>query len=88
MDFLSFFSINQQEGDNVLKIQQLSGSSIEIPRAYAAKFTNDGKYLIAKIKPTFQETRAAKIKKKSADEMPKDSLVILNLSNWSVEKNC
>lgn len=80
------FSVNEQEGDNVLKVQQLSGNSIEIPRAYAAQFTGDSKYVIAKIKPTFQETREAKIKKKATDDMPKDSLVILNLTDWSIVK--
>lgn len=80
------FSINEQEGDNILKVQQLNGNLIEIPRAYAAQFTGDSKYVIAKIKPTFQETREAKIKKKAADEMPKDSLVILNLLDWSIVK--
>ncbi len=80
------FSVNEQEGDNVLKVQQLSGNSVEIPRAYAAQFTNDSKYVIAKIKPTFQQTRDAKIAKKSVDDMPKDSLVIVNLVTWSLTK--
>ena len=75
------FQVNPQEGDGVLIINSLKGlSSIKIERGYNAVFTDNYRYLICKIKPLFSETREAKIKKKKPDEMPKDSLAIVELS--------
>jgi hypothetical protein len=42
--------------------------------------------LIIKIKPSFEETRKAKIGKKKPEQMPKDSLAILTLSNGNINK--
>ena len=39
-----------------------------------------------KISPKFQETRQAKIDKKKPNEMPKDSLGILDLATGKIEK--
>ncbi len=76
------YTINPQEGDGKLIIQKTSGEIItEVNRGYSAQFTNDEKYVIFKIKPRFEDTRAAKIKKKKADEMPKDSLGLFNLED-------
>ena len=44
-----------------------------------AKFTENNAFLIAKIKPKFDETRKAKIGKKKPEEMPKDSFAIAEL---------
>ncbi len=74
------YSVNPQEGDGVLYIQSTSGEyKKEIPRGYGPVITEDSRFLICRIKPFFKETRDARIKKKRADEMPKDSLVILEL---------
>lgn len=81
------YTINPQEGDATLVIQNSNGAKImEVQRGYAAKITNDGKFVVFKIKSTYQQTREAKIKKKKADEMPKDSLAIVNVANKSIEK--
>ena len=48
--------------------------------------TEDSRFVIFRIKPFFKETRQAKIKKKKADEMPKDSLAIVELGKDSVWK--
>src|SRR5690606_22553212 len=37
-------------------------------------------------KPTFMETRQARIDKKKADEMPKDTLAILSLASLTLDK--
>jgi dipeptidyl aminopeptidase/acylaminoacyl peptidase len=80
-------TINPQEGDATLVIQNNNGTKImEVQRGYAAKITNDGKFVVFKIKPTYQQTRDAKIKKKKADEMPKDSLGIVNIATGTLEK--
>lgn len=81
------YTINPQEGDGTLYVKTPDGKySREIVRGYSAKFTEDNKYLICKIKPLFKETREAKIKKRKADEMPKDSLAILELATDSLTK--
>ena len=81
------YSVNPQEGDEVLIVKNItSKSEIIIPRGAQPVFTEDGNYLIAKIKPTFNETRKAKIDKKKPDEMPKDSLVILSLETGKINK--
>ena len=81
------YTINPQEGDATLVIQNSNGAKImEVQRGYAAKITNDGKFVVFKIKSTYQQTREAKIKKKKADEMPKDSLAIVNVANKFIEK--
>ena len=42
--------------------------------------------VVFKIKPIFQETRQAKIKKKKADDMTKDSIGIVELGKEEVIK--
>ncbi len=74
------YSVNPQEGDGVLYIQSATGDyKKEIPRGYGAVITDDSRYVIFRIKPAFKDTRDARIKKKRPDDMPKDSLVIIEL---------
>jgi len=81
------YTINPQEGDATMVIRNVkTGSEISIARATQAVFTENGSYLIAKIKPNFAETRKAKIDKKKADEMPKDSLAIVELASSTIQK--
>ena len=81
------YSINPQEGDAVLIVKNIaSKTELIISRGAQPVFTEDGNYLIAKIKPSFNETRKAKIDKKKPDEMPKDSLVILVLATGKMNK--
>ena len=81
------YSISPQEGDAVLIVKnRLTLSETIIPRGAQPVFTEDGNYLIAKIRPTFTATRKANIDKKKPDEMPKDSLVILNVANGDLTK--
>jgi dipeptidyl aminopeptidase/acylaminoacyl peptidase len=81
------YAINPQEGDGVLVIQDLqTGKKQEAERGYAAVISQDNKYVFYKIKPRFAETRLAKIKKKKADEMVKDSFAIVVLGTDSMVK--
>ena len=81
------YSITPQEGDGTLIIKNLkNGVEISIDRGTQPIFTNDGNYVVAKIKPKFADTRQAKIEKKKLDEMPKDSLVIINVPHSIVQK--
>jgi len=81
------YTVNPQEGDGVLVIQTSDGKyKKEIPRGYNATITEDNLFAIFKIKPFFKDTRDAKIKKEKPDEMPKDSLGIVELGKDSIIK--
>ena len=81
------YAIVPQEGDGRFIIRNVkTGNELSIARATQAVFTENGEYLVAKIKPSFIETRKAKIDKKKADEMPKDSLVIVELATNTIQK--
>lgn len=81
------YTITPQEGDATLVIQATDNAyKKEIPRGYAAAITEDNRFVICKIKPLFAATREAKIKKKKADDMPKDSLAIVEVGKDSVTR--
>ena len=81
------YGVLLQEGDATLVIQQTSGDKlIEIPRGYSVKFSEDNKFVVFKIKATYQQTREARIKKKKPDEMPKDSLGIFEIATKHLQK--
>ena len=81
------YTINVQEGDNELVIQ---GSDAKykktVPRGYSAVISEDSRFAIFKIKPSYKDTREARIKKKKPDEMPKDSFAVVELGKDSVYK--
>lgn len=81
------YSINVQEGDNLLVVRNADSSYYrEIPRGYGAVITEDNKFLICRIRPPYADTREARIKKKRPDDMPKDSLAIVWLGKDSIWK--
>ncbi len=81
------YTVNPQEGDGELVIQNPSTKYKKvIPRGYNAVITEDSRFLVFRIKPFFQDTRQAKIKKKKGDDMPKDSLGIIELGSDSLVK--
>ena len=81
------YTVNPQEGDGELVIQNAETKYKKIiARGFNAVITEDSRYLVLKIKPFFQDTRQAKIKKKKAEEMPKDSLVIIELGKEEMVK--
>ena len=81
------YTINVQEGDNKLVIQNTNGTILqEIERGYNITISDDDKFVVFKIKPTYKQTRDAKIAKKKADDIPKDSLGIYDVDNKKLEK--
>ncbi len=81
------YSVEPQEGDATFVIRSLeTDSEFEVPRGDNGKFTYDGRFAVCTIKPSFEETRQAKIDDKKADEMPKDSLAIVNLATLNLTK--
>ena len=77
--------IAPQEGDTTLWVRNLDKNrtfTVESVNRYTV--SPDGKFTVALIKAPFVERREARIKKKKADDMPKDSLVIINNQTFAV----
>ena len=83
------YEVNPQEGDGTLTLR-IAGKKqervVEIPRGYRTTLLEDDSYAVCLIKPPFAVTRRAKIDKKKADDMPKDTLAIVNLKTGQVIK--
>jgi hypothetical protein len=82
------YTVTPQEGDADLFIQSTGGTSYkkQISRGYNAVITEDSRFVVFKIKPWFKDTREAKIKKKRPEDMPKDSIGIVELGKDDVAK--
>ena len=81
------YTINVQEGDNELVIQSADAKyKKSIPRGYNAAISEDSRFAIFKIKPSYKDNREARIKKKKPDDMPKDSFAVVELGKDSVYK--
>ncbi len=81
------YTIDPQEGDNELIIQSSDAKyKKSIPRGYTALITEDSRYVVFKIKPFYKDTREAKIKKKKPEDMPKDSIAVIELGKEEVWK--
>jgi dipeptidyl aminopeptidase/acylaminoacyl peptidase len=81
------FTVAQQEGDAKLQVNNTTNNNkLTVPRAGMLQFTTDSKFAAFLIKPLYKDTRLSKIKKKKADEMPKDSLGFINLTTNAVQK--
>lgn len=84
------YQIDLQEGDGRLEVTSTGNPSNRtryvFPRGYMAQFTSDSKFLVMKLKPKIADTKKAKLKKKKPDEMPKDSLLALNLATGKSTK--
>lgn len=75
-----YYTISPQEGDSETVVKTANDKLIKsIVRGTNGKLNNSENQFVVTIKPSFKETREAKIKKKKADDMPKDSLAILTL---------
>jgi hypothetical protein len=82
------YTVTPQEGDAQLYIQSTDGTNYkkDIARGYNAMITDDSRFTVFRIKPTYKETREARIKKKKLEDLPKDSFAIIELGKDSVWK--
>ncbi|MBO5699803.1 MAG: hypothetical protein J6R57_00110, partial [Bacteroidales bacterium] len=81
------YTISPGEGDATLVIENIrNNSKIEVPRATRAQLSKDGKKVVTVIKPLFSQTRTAKIKKAKKEDMPKDTLAIVDIATGKIEK--
>lgn len=71
--------ISPQEGDSMLYIyDSKEGRELKIHRVNKYSLSADGRFTVGMLKAPFSDVRQARIKKKKADDFPKDSLVIVN----------
>jgi dipeptidyl aminopeptidase/acylaminoacyl peptidase len=83
----TIFMVNPQEGDNYLVSMNLINFTRDsIARVNGPKMTDDGKFVAATIKPTFNQSRDARIKKVKPELMPKDTLGIYNIQTKELKK--
>lgn len=75
------YVVAPQEGDAVATIRSVKdGHTISVARPSTIQFTKDSKYVVAMSIPPFLDTRKAKRDKAKPDDMPKSSLVIVDLT--------
>lgn len=82
------YTVMPQEGDAVLYIQSADGQGYKkmLPRGHSALLTEDSRFAVFRIRPTYKETRYARIKKRKPEEMPKDSFAVVELGKEDVYK--
>lgn len=82
------YTVSPQEGDATLYIHATGNTAgkKQIPRGYNAVLTDDSRFVVFKIKARYSETREARIKKKRQEELPKDSIGIVELGKDDVLK--
>ena len=81
------YTVCPQEGDTALVVQKTDNSfKLEVKRGFNATFSDDDKYVVFKIKHSYKDIRAAKIKNTKLEDFPKDSLGILQLGTDDIKK--
>lgn len=81
------YQVDPQEGDGTLFIRNnRTKKVVSVPRGYRAHVLDDGTRVVCLVKPLFQQTRQAKIKKKKPEDMPKDTLAVVDLGTGSIRK--
>ena len=76
----AFYEYGPEKGDGVLSVHHLSNDLMyEIPRGTSATFTHDSRYVIYLISPSEDTLRAARQADLDDQELPKDSLGILDI---------
>ena len=79
--------ISPQEGDTALMICDIPGErTLILERVNSFRLSMDGKWTVGLLKAPFAERRQARIDKKKADEIPGDSLLIINNRTFEVQK--
>lgn len=81
------YEINPQQGDGWLYFYNIPARSYDsVFCGFRASVAYDSRYIVYMIKPTYSETRQAKVKKLKEDQMPKNNLEIRLTENGKVIK--
>ncbi|NCU31519.1 MAG: hypothetical protein EOM23_00970 [Candidatus Moranbacteria bacterium] len=80
------YEVNPQQGDGNLVLYNVESKTERVfNRGYDAVFSKGNGFLAFKVKQPEAILRQAKVEKKKRDEIPKDSLAILNLATQELE---
>ncbi len=81
------YTVTPQEGDGSLFIWATAGNyTKEIPRGANAAITADSRFLVFLIRPAYKDIREARIRKKTPDQSPRDSLAWIQLGTDSLTR--
>lgn len=81
------YVVKPQAGDaNLVITDPKIRYNFQVPRADTARLTSDSKYAVFLIRPSYADTRMARIKKKTPAEMPKDTLGLITLGSNIITK--
>lgn len=82
------YEINPQEGDGRLEIVSHNNPLTKyiIPRASRWSISIDSRYVVGKIAAQKDSVKLLKLEKTKADDLPKDSLFVLDLASGKTEK--
>ncbi len=76
----SFYEYGPEKGDGTLVVRSLTDDELhKIPRGNTMQFTHDSRYAVYLISPSEDTLKAARKSELEQDEMPKDTLGILDL---------
>jgi dipeptidyl aminopeptidase/acylaminoacyl peptidase len=79
------YQVGSEASDPVLHVKPVaSGTEVNVDRAEAAAFSDDSRFVVFRINPAKEAVKQAKKDKVKADQMPQDSLGILDLSTGQV----
>jgi dipeptidyl aminopeptidase/acylaminoacyl peptidase len=79
------YLLDREVGDDTLKARATAGATeYTVPRGRDARFSPDGRFLVFVIKPMDDTVRAARRAKQRPDDLPKDSLGILDLGTGTI----
>jgi len=81
------YDLTLQDGDPELNVHGLDTEAhYIIPRATGARFTDDGAFVVFTIKSAIDSVRAARRKKVKREDLPKDTLGVLDLSSGDLTR--
>lgn len=83
---MAYYVISPQEGDARLYLKDVATNQLlaVVDRPASVRFSPEETHLVSVIKPLYRESREARIQKKKSDELPKDSLAIVNVRSGEV----
>ena len=82
------YVISPQQGDNVLHIQNMkSGDKQTFARGTDPEISYDSRFAVFKVEPQYDSVRVLKLEDAKDEEMPKDSLYVVNLTDGEVYRH-
>lgn len=83
----ALYDVESEQNDPVLHVESLGGSeSYAIERGDAGVFTEDTRFVVFRLKPFKAAVEAAEEEDRKPDQMPRDSLGILDLASGEVAR--